>query len=296
VPFNSSLLPPLTSFWSRHLATPVSKLQHDLLDIIDTRLADDLVTSSCSIADKARLISCRVKRAGAWLTVFPATSSLFLSDSHYALAYRLRLGLPPQDDLPLTCKCGTLLAPDPNHFLSCKLFRRTIVTTRHDLLVRTLATFIRAAGGAVYVEPKFFGSLRPDAHVYFAVESCTYDCSVTHPASPHLSLQGSKTPLAVAKLRETAKHRKYDAQAAKERIKFYPFVMETFGGVGKEAVAFIKKISNLHYEHSPVPVHRNALSSFIFRSLSIILQRGNALVQLMAAQYAREWAGGQCGY
>ena len=109
-------------------------------------------------------------------------------------------------------------------------------------------------------------------------------------------LQGSKTPLAVAKLRETAKHRKYDAQAAKERIKFYPFVMETFGGVGKEAVAFIKKISNLHYEHSPVPVHRNALSSFIFRSLSIILQRGNALVQLMAAQYAREWAGGQCGY
>ena len=73
-------------------------------------------------------------------------------------------------------------------------------------------------------------------------------------------------------------------------------VMETFGGVGKEAVAFIKKISNLHYEHSPVPVHRNALSSFIFRSLSIILQRGNALVQLMAAQYARKWAGGQCGY
>src|SRR5690348_3361678 len=104
------------------------------MDIVDSRLADALVTSSsASFADKARLIGCRVQRAGAWLTLFPATSPLFLSDSHFSLADRLRL--PPQDDLPASCRCGTLLAPDPNHFLSCKLFRRTIVTTR-DLIVR----------------------------------------------------------------------------------------------------------------------------------------------------------------
>ena len=93
------------------------------------------------------------------------------------------------------------------------------------ILLCALATFIRAAGGAVYVEPKFLGSLRPDAHVYFAVESCTLDCSITHPASPSFALQGSKSPLAVAKVREKLKHRKYDPQAAKERVKFFAFVI-----------------------------------------------------------------------
>lgn len=298
----SDFLPPLSAFWSYHTTTPVSKLQRNIMDLIDTRMAEDLLNSSSDLADKARIVACRVKRSGTWLTVFPASYDLTLLDTHYALAFRLRLGLPPQDDLPLTCKCGTLLAPDPNHFLSCKLFRRTIITTRHDLILHSLVTFIRATSAAVYVEPKFFGQnegggrLRPDAQVFLPSETSTLDVSITHPSSPSYALQGSKSPLALAKLRESFKHSKYDGQAISERAKFYPFVMETFGGFGKEALAFIKKISILHSEHSSVQVHRNACSSRIIRTLSILLQRGNARAQMVGAQTAREAAGLLCGY
>ena len=52
----------------------------------------------------------------------------------------------------------------------------------------------------------------------------------------------------MAKLRESIKHNKYDAQALAEGTPFTPFVMETFGGLGKEAVGFIKKISYAYSE------------------------------------------------
>src|SRR5262249_6984276 len=140
-------------------------------------------------------------------------------------------------------KCGTLLEHDFNHFLSCKLLRRTIITTRHDLIVRTLASFIRQAGGAVFVEPKFMGSLRPDAQVHFPANTINFDVSVTHPSAPSYALQGSKSPLAVATRRENAKNTKYLNQAKEEKASFTPFVMETFGGFGKMATGFIKRIS-----------------------------------------------------
>jgi hypothetical protein len=122
------------------------------------------------------------------------------------------------------------------------------------LLLDLLLVIIRSAGGAVYVEPKFLGSLRPDAKVYFPSHSATVDVSITHPSCPSYALQGSKSPLAVAKLRESIKHNKYDAQALAEGTPFTPFVMETFGGLGKEAVGFIKKISYAYSELSPIPV------------------------------------------
>ena len=52
------------------------------------------------------------------------------------------------------------------------------------ILLLSLASFIRSAGGAVYVEPKFLGSLRPDAKVYFPSHSAIVDVSITHPLLP----------------------------------------------------------------------------------------------------------------
>jgi len=197
----------MDSFWSHFASCPATKLQRIIMDSIDSRTSDQILADSVSIIDKARLVSCKVKGSGTWLSVFPSSSSLSLLDSHYALAFRLRLGLPPQDDLPLFCKCGDPLAPDPNHFLSCKIFRRTIVTTRHDLIVRSLASFTRSAGGSVYIEPKFFGGRRPDAQVHFPSGSSSLDVSITHPAATSYAVMGSKLPLSVAKYREQAKHR-----------------------------------------------------------------------------------------
>ena len=66
---------------------------------------------------KARLVGCRAPQSGAWLTT-PLTDPLLrLNSTHFSLAIRLRLGLPPQDDLPAECACGEMLESNPDHFI-----------------------------------------------------------------------------------------------------------------------------------------------------------------------------------
>ena len=246
------------------------------MQIIDSRIADDLLTSSTQLHEKARLLACRTKHSGDWLTVFPSTYHFCLLDSHFTLAVRLRLGLPPQDDLPLYCKCKFLLASDPNHFLSCKLFRRTTVTTRHDTMVQLLCNFTRSAGCAVFIEPKGLdgvGGKRPDALIHFPSRCVHLDGSITHPAATTYAPMASKTPLVAAKNREGMKHSKYDLIAANEKSSFVPFVMETFGGFGGEALNFLKQISRCHSDQNPTPSPTGAFKTLVSRALSVCLER-----------------------
>ena len=126
VPSSSSLLPRSPNeFW--HLYSGTGRLQKDLMKLINTSDSDSIMQSTQDPMIKTKLISCQVPNSGVWLNVIPSASNLFLMDSHFALAVRLRLGLPPQEGLPLLCKCGASLTADHGHFLSCKLLRRTIV-------------------------------------------------------------------------------------------------------------------------------------------------------------------------
>ena len=147
-------------------------------------------------------------------------------DAHFALAVRLRLGLPPQERLPIGCKCGAVLNTDPAHFLSCKLLKRTIVTARHDMIVRQIASFVRSAGGSVFIEPKYLEGKRADAQIYFTSDISLMDAQITHPAAPYyaISTNIASTPLGTARSREVAKHAKYDKQAKKEGASFYPLL------------------------------------------------------------------------
>ena len=106
---------------------------------------------------------------------------------------------------------------------------------------------------------------------------------------------GAKEYLAAAKNREARKHQKYDSQSSSNGAKFIPFVLETYGGFGKEALAFIKKLSKFYTELSPTPVHES-FSLLVSKSISVALQKGNALVQLAASQAARIHAGRLAGY
>ena len=287
----------LSLFWSHFSSKPPFKLQQSLMNIIYNNSADLLLSSANSLKDKARLLACRVKHSGAWLSALPSHSYLSLMDSHYALTFRLRLGLPPQDDLPLFCECHAPLDEnDINHFFRCKLYRRTFITGRHDIIVHLLATFIRSAGGAVFIEPKHLSNKRPDSQVRWPGDTDLVDASITDPTCPSYVQSASSFPLAAAGYRERSKRTKYLPVATEERAGFVPFVMETFGGFGKDALAFLDKISKIHSELSPFPTSPFALKSFMVRALSVALQRGNAYVQLRAAQAVRTHAGAQVGY
>src|SRR6185437_15124018 len=161
-----------------------------------------------------------------------------------------------QERLPIGCKCGAVLNPDPAHFLSCKLLKRTIVTARHDMIVRQIASFVRSAGGSVFIEPKYLEGKRADAQIYFTSDISLMDAQITHPAAPYYAIS-TNIASTTARSREVAKHAKYDKQAKKEGASFYPFVMETYGGLGREANVLIQKISKMSAESSPFPINRN---------------------------------------
>ena len=102
------------------------------------------------------------------------------------------------------------------------------------------------------------------------------DVQVTHPAAPYyaISTNIASTPLGTARSREIAKHSKYDKQAKSEGASFYPFVMETYGGLGKEASVFIQKIGKLHAETNPFPINRNTFTTKMVKLLVLRYRRG----------------------
>ncbi|MGH2638583.1 MAG: hypothetical protein ACRDF4_04790 [Rhabdochlamydiaceae bacterium] len=183
---DSHLPAQLADFWSFYAQAGTSVgLQKYLSSKIFVNAYNNYLASLSSPFSRARVVSCTAQHSGLWLSTLPTTSEFILSTGHFNLALRLRIGVPPQDNLPVKCRCNTvLLSDDPNHFLSCKLFRRSIVTTRHDLIVRWLASTVRRVGGSAFIEPKYCDGKRPDAKVFLADYQCSIDASVTHPASP----------------------------------------------------------------------------------------------------------------
>jgi len=243
-PFKSDLLPPnFLGFWDfYHKKSPGRGLQRLLVAKMESQLAaDQMKRSDSSPQEKSRLRSIKGKHAGAWLTTLPLSPMLNLSDAHFRVACRLRLGLPPQDNLPPTCQCGLNLKSDPLHFLSCKRIKRSAVTQRHNMVLQRLSHLLQQAGGSVYIEPNWFEGKRPDAQVNFSRGNTMIDVSITHPSAPSLCRSAAARPLAAAKRRENLKECKYSSIARDEECQFVPFVMESYGSLGKQAFKFLKK-------------------------------------------------------
>ena len=155
------------------------------------------------------------------------------------------------------------------------------------MIVQKLATFIRSAGGLSCWSPNtLMGKGLMLKFIFLLI------LVLSNPAAPYYASISSTalTALGAARFRERQKHSKYDSQAKAEGATFFPFVLETYGGFGAEASTFIHKISKLYCENSPFPVNRNTFTSKVSRTLSITLQRGNALVLIAGSISARDHA------
>jgi hypothetical protein len=142
--------------------------------------------------DLARIISVSEKSTGLWLTTLPLHPALQIHNSHFSVASRIRLGLPPSDGIKL-CSCGSSLVNNPLHFLDCRAFR-PLTTARHDRLLHTLARIARSVGIAVVVEPRLGlddGS-RTDANFFLSSCSTHIDVSVVHPSASSFVKSASK--------------------------------------------------------------------------------------------------------
>ena len=88
---------------------------------------------------------------------------------------------------------------------------------------------------------------------------------------------GSRARLAVAEQAEKAKTTYHSATtlAARPRATFVPFVLETFGGIAKQACGFIKEVLKLAGDLAYVWAPKELVYG-LPQAIAIALQRGNA--------------------
>ena len=128
---------------------------------------------------------------------------------------------------------------------------------------------------------------RSDAVIYTPSTTYLLDVAIPHPTSPSYINKAKNQPaLTIAKAREKEKHHKYDNIAKQQEATFIPFVMESYGGIGVEAMQFIKILAgfiatNLH-------ISNISAQQLICRRLSVALQIGNARIMTAWTQKSRQ--------
>jgi hypothetical protein len=231
----------------------------------------------------ARLLSFSAPRASTWKTVVPSHKLHILADSHYRVSARFNLGLRPyRTVLPDTCaSCGIAdaIKRDPWHHLSCNNHKRQEITLRHDTIVQALYHHAHYSGAAAATEPSGLSTedgRRPDLHIVMPGRSVLTDVVVSHPLAPsHLSAASTK-PLTTANQAALRKHNKYKQLAGAQQSHFFPFSVETTGGMTEDAEELVHQLSLSCKDHLTLPSSRPFAHS-IRSSIAIAIQRGNAI-------------------
>jgi len=204
-----------------------------------------------------------------------------LHDDAYCQAARLRLGLKPHRDdlLPVDCLiCHASTATDPWHYLICKGYRKTILGARHDSIVKAVQEVVQIAGGAVVCEPPRTSTddlRRPDHLIALDNKLIYTDVSVTHPTA--VSYVAQKLSLGQLQLADKKAQEKIDKykDIIPTSAEFNPFVVETYGGIGRHAQHLINQISVYASEHQSV-WDENEVGNFLTFAIAMNIQRGNA--------------------
>ena len=242
-----------------------------------------LDSADCTIADRIRLESCRSKESGRWLRLHPLIEPL--SDAHFRIALRLRLGLPPlRYDVPLPCpmcKKGVDAEgnPDPWHPFACSAVRRRMVTTRHDRAMELVCRYARSCSVIARTEPKDFKSLVPDSELFFASKTLLTDLSGVHSLAPS-HLERFPAPGQAMQHRATDKHNKYDAHAEATGCTFSPLVMDAFGSMHKEFADVLDSIAEEAGLAAFAPAPGLLSPDDFLCALSAQWQKDNALIVL----------------
>ena len=274
------------------LEDKIPHLQKPLSSAMDKGLLSKLA-SQLDAAGIARLNSCKARYGGAWLTAWPTDFDSMLSSLHFRLAARFRLGIPPTDHMPLSCRCKKPLRFDPYHFLSCKITSLTAINFRHNMVVQAIKQWIRRAGGIALIEPTNLSlnyGKRPDLHIVLGTWQCLADVTVTHPCAPS-NIGAALVELGLSRRAETQKNKRYRTMASAQGTHFLPVAAETFGAIGDSAYLLFSKIADYAEESTHGVIwQRNAVRLGLINAVAMAIQRGNAICitrGLHQAQYNR---------
>ena len=214
------------------------------------------------------------KGSSSWLTTLPLEEYGFtLNKQEFYDAISLRYGFPI-NKIAKQCVCGQ---PNSiNHCLICK--RGGFVSLRHNSLRDTTANLLSKVCKDVVIEPPLIpltgenlsasANTSDEARLDVSARSfwiplgrAFFDIRVLHPGAP---TNASRTiPLMYAH-HENEKKRKYNDRVINvEKGSFTPLVFSTTGGMGKEALSFVKHLSSLmaektsqNYSHTVAYIRR----------------------------------------
>ena len=206
--------------------------------ILNHRLHTFLVSAECTNSDVVRLASCRHKTTQRWMQ--PSPSFPIYTDLCTTIVTRLRLGLPPLDDVPVTCSlCSEDISASPWHALSCVMLKRKAVTRRHDRCCQLLCRFARSNDCTAHVVQKDLAHLLPDGEIHMFYRTVDFDVSGVNPHAPsYVDMAPGKAMIA----REKYKIGKYGTHSQQEGRTFVPFVLDSYGCLAPAALQLLKDI------------------------------------------------------
>jgi hypothetical protein len=263
-------------FWQ--LPKPQYSIQKLLHKVALSQLKSEIDTTQ-----QAVLTASSATEAAAWLYCAPWKRYL-LDDTEYMKALRLRLGLRQTGRFNgpsgMCCKDGPV-DELMHHGLSCgETGKASLRIRRHDQIAAELRKFIQLAQLDVQREvgmpPKNPGldDLRMDLVARDPIATIYLDICVTNPLTERNKLRTAAKPLAAAAEWENLKRGKYH-HLRKPNTELVPFVLETTGGFGVDAVKFLKRIARrIPASRWGIREARN-FRKLMTAKLSIVLMRGN---------------------
>lgn len=257
-----SILPPITETSQKLWDEPLCKTVYNTL-----------LTSSNTVAERARLLAVAQWESGLWLQALPSSKTGTLMDQNsLRLAICLRLGATCF--LSHRCQCGEIVVQPGYHGLSCH--RSSGRISRHANINEIIRRAFASASIPAVLEPNGLArddGKRPDGMtlVPWSDGKClVWDATCGDTFAPsHLPGTAQKAGAAASAL-ENLKRRKY-AVLSRDYI-FEPFGVETMGPWGPGAHKIFKYLSKRLVDASG----DQRAGSFLGQRISIAIQRGNA--------------------
>lgn len=235
--------------------------------------ADLLLDAVADDVERARLLASRAPGSGDWLGALPLSSiGLKMDNATVRIAVGLRLGAPIVR--PHKCVCGTLVAVNGHHGLSCR--HGSGRHSRHNQVNEILCRALNSAGACATREPHSLcgrNDKRPDGvtQIPWRRGRCmAWDATCPNTFAQSYVHASSRQAGSAATEAELKKQQKYQDLCA--GIDFMPVAIETSGVWGQLAIELVTEIGRRIAEVS----HEPRSTSFLRQRIAVAVQRGNA--------------------
>jgi hypothetical protein len=256
--------------------------------LLATRNAAQVQKTVAALTTHSRMLAITAPGASTWISATAFDAATTIPNDAYKLAVRLRLGLAPQDIMPNNChSCHiysrqnlSLVEKNEWHYLTCMQGHGgREITIRHNQVVAAIDRFAKLAGAIVVVEPKHLfseSSKRPDLQIIMNHKNYLLDITIVSPTAPS-NLSHSQKLLGQAEAAEKLKINKYEELSQDQHAIFVPFVIETYGGLGKKAQEFLNELSIFAIDHATIRSRFDVVNGLRY-AIACSVQRGNALI------------------